>query len=118
MKSPCGNSDVTVHMLFMHMVHVCHVFLAQAVPRCNDHLAKFVQVIVDDLPVALANVDCDGNETSLLQCSSSQSDIRSCRNFDSNFTDSTVLACSRTDPGARPLRLPILSCGCINCIWS
>lgn len=59
----------------------------------------FVQVLVANLPVGLASVDCDGTETSLLQCSSSQKDIPGCRILNQNFTDSTVLACANSSPG-------------------
>eukprot|EP00892_Ulva_mutabilis_P004962 jgi/Ulvmu1/2838/UM144_0002.1 len=62
------------------------------------------QVLVAALPVALASVDCDGNETSLLECTSSQEELRNCKLPDSNLTDATVLACANaaTDCTSKP----------------
>lgn len=48
------------------------------------------------LPVALAEVDCDGSETSLLECASTDASIRFCG------LDNTVLACINTVAGAPP----------------
>lgn len=58
-----------------------------------------MQVLVANLPVGLASVDCNGTETSLMQCSSSQDDIPGCRILNQNFTDSTVLACANSNNG-------------------
>lgn len=52
------------------------------------------------LPVVLANVDCDGDEVSLLQCSSSPPDIRKCPGF------STRLACTNSVASAHPQTIP------------
>lgn len=59
-----------------------------------------LQVLVADLPVSLASVDCNGDETSLLQCTSNGEDLRGCTVPDTNFTDATVLACANTAAGA------------------
>eukprot|EP00892_Ulva_mutabilis_P004965 jgi/Ulvmu1/2840/UM144_0005.1 len=70
------------------------------------------QVLVANLPVGIASVDCNGTETSLLQCTSSQEEIPNCRVSDSEFTDATVLACANSvancttaDPSEGDLRL-------------
>ena len=55
------------------------------------------------LPIMLANVDCDDNATSLLQCSQSPSDFRHCV-FES-AVQRTRLACTRAVESA-PLSLP------------
>eukprot|EP00892_Ulva_mutabilis_P004968 jgi/Ulvmu1/2843/UM144_0008.1 len=54
------------------------------------------QVLVANLPVGLASVDCNGTETSLLQCTSSQEAIPTCGVPNSQFTDATVLACANS----------------------
>lgn len=59
-----------------------------------------LQVLVANLPVGLASVDCEGTEASLLQCTSSTDALRGCTVPDTNFTDATVLACADTAPGA------------------
>ena len=62
-------------------------------------LAYGVQVLVENLPVGLASVDCNGNETSLLECTSSPEAIPFCDSGD-NYTDVTVLACSNATESA------------------
>eukprot|EP00892_Ulva_mutabilis_P008274 jgi/Ulvmu1/5819/UM025_0076.1 len=59
-------------------------------------------VLVASLPVGLASVDCDANATSLLQCTSSQNELRMCRVEGTNLTDATVLACGMTAAGCPP----------------
>eukprot|EP00892_Ulva_mutabilis_P011625 jgi/Ulvmu1/8835/UM049_0015.1 len=51
-------------------------------------------VLYEDVPVALAGVDCTGNETSLSDCVHFDEFIPDCI----NRTASTVLACSTSDP--------------------
>ena len=54
-----------------------------------------MQVLFENLPVALAAVDCDGNETSITECRSNNRLIGRC----TNITSSTVLACANTAGG-------------------
>ena len=55
-----------------------------------------LQVLFADVPVALAAVDCDGTETSLLECQNNGRLASRC----TNKTSSTVLACGTTATGA------------------
>lgn len=64
----------------------------------SEVVSLVLQVLFADLPVALAGVDCDGTEASLLGCQSNDRLIGQC----SNRTSSTVLACANTAPGAHP----------------
>ena len=60
-----------------------------------------MQVFPESRPVALADVDCVGNETSLLDCPSQTSPGRVLvRAQCANSTDATILACGNTDSGA------------------
>ena len=52
-------------------------------------------MLFENLPVALAAVDCDGNETSISECASNDGLIGMC----TNITSSTVLACGNTVDG-------------------
>lgn len=61
-----------------------------------------MQVLVESLPVALASVDCDGTETSLLACSSSEEDLQECGIANTNLTKATVLACGKAGNSAPP----------------
>lgn len=61
-----------------------------------------MQVLAASLPVGLASVDCDGTETSLLECSSSEEDLGQCGIANTNLTKATVLACGKTGPSALP----------------
>lgn len=64
------------------------------------------------LPVALADVSCAGNETSLLDCPSDDSAVRACgavrpvRDALAAFPDHTTLACINTSMSATPARAP------------
>eukprot|EP00892_Ulva_mutabilis_P011614 jgi/Ulvmu1/8825/UM049_0005.1 len=53
------------------------------------------QVLFKNLPVALASVDCDGDEASILECRSNDNLVLQC----DNITSSTVLACANSEPG-------------------
>ena len=53
-----------------------------------------MQVLVSNLPIGLASVDCNGSETSLLQCSTSEFQIEFCGVRDTDLSDATVLACA------------------------
>eukprot|EP00892_Ulva_mutabilis_P007855 jgi/Ulvmu1/5441/UM223_0002.1 len=71
----------------------------------------FIQdkVLTASLPVGLASVDCDGNETSLLQCASldvAQAPF-GCGIFNSNATDATVLACANSAAGCPEVAMPV-----------
>ena len=63
---------------------------------------ELVQVHPESRPVALAEVDCVGNETSLLDCPSASGMDARCP----NSTDATIVACGNTDPGDVNLQLP------------
>ena len=58
-----------------------------------------LQVLVANLPIGLASVDCNGTETSLLDCTSSPEAIPFCDSGD-NYTAAVVLACSNSTEGA------------------
>lgn len=60
-----------------------------------------MQVLFEDLPVALAGVDCDGNETAISECQSNNNRIGEC----SRVTTSTVLACANSAPGTQLPRM-------------
>jgi len=53
-----------------------------------------MQVLVSNLPIGLASVDCNGSETSLLQCSTSDDKIRECGVRGTDLSDALVLACA------------------------
>ena len=59
-----------------------------------------VQVLATNIPVGLKAVDCDGNETALTDCQSSRQNLQDCAL--ENATDTTVLACANSQPGALP----------------
>ena len=61
-----------------------------------------MQVLFENLPVALAAVDCDGNETSITECQNNDGLIGMC----TNTTSSTVLACANSADGV-PLAQPV-----------
>ena len=63
---------------------------------------ELVQVHPESRPVALAEVDCVGNETSLLDCPSASGVDARCP----NSTDATIVACGNTGPGDVNLQLP------------
>ena len=60
--------------------------------------APALQVLFENLPVALAAVDCTGNETSIAECQNNDRLIGTC----TNITSSTVLACANLDDGVMP----------------
>eukprot|EP00892_Ulva_mutabilis_P008495 jgi/Ulvmu1/6017/UM260_0001.1 len=62
---------------------------------CIQHI-DVLTGLVSTLPVGLASVDCVGNETSLLQCTSSRVDGEECGCPAGNFTDATFLACANS----------------------
>eukprot|EP00892_Ulva_mutabilis_P002459 jgi/Ulvmu1/12213/UM086_0002.1 len=49
-------------------------------------------------PVALANVDCNGTEASLLECASEDEAIPGCGVSGTRASDNLILACGSTDP--------------------
>ena len=55
------------------------------------------------LPIMLANVDCEDDDSFLLQCSSSPPDVRDCVHDSSVY--GTRLACTNSVESA-PLKLP------------
>eukprot|EP00892_Ulva_mutabilis_P007291 jgi/Ulvmu1/4934/UM204_0006.1 len=61
----------------------------------QSYAESLSQVLFENLPVALAAVDCDGTETSISECQSNDGLIGAC----TNITSSTVLACGNTAEG-------------------
>lgn len=57
------------------------------------------QVLVASLPAGLSSVDCNGNETSILQCLSAAPTRELCGIPNSNLTQATVLACASSAEG-------------------
>jgi hypothetical protein len=64
-----------------------------------DSLMNSRPTLAAHKPVALAAVDCEGSEASLMDCESSDFAIRSCEP-DTNGTHTTTLACGNTSEGA------------------
>ena len=69
------------------------------------HLGCSVQVLLGEVPVALAAVECSGTETSLLDCPSNDDLIRRCGVPGTKLSDATVLACADS-AGVSLLQLP------------
>lgn len=91
-------------------------------PNCRTKMRKTLQwmsnrvclqVLFADIPVALAAVDCDGTEASLLECQNNGRLASRC----TNKTSSTVLACGTTATGA-PSAITHEECGIIVCNFS
>ena len=70
----------------------CNTLQAAAFPGGTFSV---LQVLFENLPVALAAVDCDGTEESITECQSNDSLIGMC----TNITSSTVLACANSADG-------------------
>eukprot|EP00892_Ulva_mutabilis_P006138 jgi/Ulvmu1/3897/UM018_0119.1 len=68
------------------------------VPYSNILTLGESDVLAATLPVGLASVDCNGNESSLLECTSSQRDLELCGTGSTNLTDATVIACGKAAP--------------------
>eukprot|EP00892_Ulva_mutabilis_P007273 jgi/Ulvmu1/4918/UM202_0003.1 len=64
------------------------------------------QVLAAPIPAALVELDCNGNETSLLQCSSSEF-IQRCGIPGTDLTDATVLACANSVSDCPPPPPPV-----------
>lgn len=65
------------------------------------------QALARRLPVALTQVDCIGNETSLFDCDSAE-DLSGCGVTDGTATDGTVLACANSSPSTHNLLVYVL----------
>ena len=63
-----------------------------------QHAHHGFQVLFKDVPVALAAVGCEGNETSITDCQRNDDLVDTCGEFDT----STVLACAESAAGAAP----------------
>ena len=61
----------------------------------HDPATPAAQVLFENLPVALAAVDCEGTEASITECQSNDNLIGEC----TNITSSTVLACADSANG-------------------
>jgi len=72
--------------------------LKSPTPACPHPRMKELQVLAASLPIGISRVNCNGSETSLLQCSFSNASNH-CRIPRTNFSDGTVLACGTTGPG-------------------
>ena len=57
-----------------------------------------MQVLFENLPVALAAVDCDGNETSITECQNNDGVIPEC----AGDSGHTILACADSADGEVP----------------
>lgn len=71
-----------------------HYMIPECLHSASDPVCP--QVLFADIPVGLASVDCDGTETSLLECQNNGRLAPRC----TNKTSSTVLACGTTATGA------------------
>ena len=63
--------------------------------KAIDKFPPAAQVLFENLPVALAAVDCEGTEASITECQSNDNFIGEC----TNITSSTVLACANSAGG-------------------
>lgn len=54
-----------------------------------------MQVLFENLPVAMTAVDCDGDETTIAECQVNDAELGEC----TNRTSSTVIACSDSTEG-------------------
>lgn len=70
------------------------------VPYHRNRPFDVAQVLPKKRPVGLANVDCVGDEASLLDCASEPSRVADCGVSGTMATESILLACSTTDPSA------------------
>ena len=66
--------------------------------KAADEQPPPTQVLFENLPVALAAVDCEGTEASITDCQSNDRLIGLC----TNITSSTVLACANSADGMSP----------------
>lgn len=57
---------------------------------------EHMQVLFENLPVALDAVDCDGTEATILDCQTNPAALRSC----DERTSSSMLACANSSLGA------------------
>lgn len=73
---------------------------ARSVPLDRNPEDAATQVLPKKRPVGLANVDCAGDEASLLECASEPSRVPECGVSGSMATESILLACGNTDPSA------------------
>ena len=72
--------------------HQC-VFANMSRPwKARDEQPPAMQVLFENLPVALAGVDCQGTEAAITACQSNDNLIGEC----TNITSSTVLACANS----------------------
>ena len=84
-------------------------FAKFSMPCKANKYSHAAQVLFENLPVALAAVDCKGTEASITDCQSNDNLIGEC----TNITSSTVLACANSANGM-PLAVS-KACAVSNC---
>ena len=83
---------------------------AQNTTHTITSCAGTAQVLFENLPVALAGVDCEGTEASITECQKNDNFIGEC----TNITSSTVLACANSAGGVPPAMSKRESCSSLH----
>lgn len=98
LKLSTSSPSCSIYVVSLSNVRVAACTFAQS--GASTDLQEEKMQISASIPVALAIIDCDGDETSLLQRSSSPPDLRSCFVDYTDYTDGTILACANSDTSA------------------